>query len=556
MRARTAWGVLVLACVMGSPATAAWRVAAPAARIKSEGGPLPGGWNLWSQGEVGDFVRVARDGSYLLTVVAGGTPAFGVWPRMAVVVDGEEVAVTNAAGALREHAFPVSLRAGDHRVTVAFLNDAVGPDGEDRNLHVGSLAVSAAAGLPEPEAGEPGRWEADRRGAEAAAEEQELTAARAAIERYRKSDVVLRVRDAQGRPAGDVPVTVTQTAQAFRFGCNIYMFDRFGSARENELYRERFRGLFNYATVGFYWRSYESERGNPQYAYTDAVVAWCRTNGIAMKGHPLLWNNEHGTPPWVQGRPDAALMQARVEAIIGRYHDAIDSWEVVNEPAHLPGLAIDDPYRWARAADPRACLIVNDFQVLADGCPAFFSLLQAAQRNGVPFDGIGIQAHEPRTLRFPLARVRRVLDRYATLGQGLHITEFTPASSGDPVTGSHWGARWDEAEQAAYAERFYTVCFAHPAVRAITWWDLCDRGAWLNGGGLLRADLSPKPAYTALERLVRETWRTRAEGRTDGNGSFAFRGFHGTYAVRAAGGAPVTVSVTADGPREVEVRPN
>jgi hypothetical protein len=44
--------------------------------------------------------------------------------------------------------------------------------------------------------------------------------------------------------------------------------------------------------------------------------------------------------------------------------------------------------------------------VLADGCAGFSRLLSAAKQNDVPFDGIGIQAHEPRTMRFPMDRVR------------------------------------------------------------------------------------------------------------------------------------------------------
>ena len=84
--------------------------------------------------------------------------------------------------------------------------------------------------------------------------------------------------------------------------------------------------------------------------------------------------------------------------------------------------------------------------------------------DGVPFDGIGIQAHEPRTERFPLDRVRAVLDHYATLGKDLHITEFTPTSAGAPMTARRVGV-WDEAAQADYAVKFYRVAFAHPSVR-------------------------------------------------------------------------------------------
>ena len=150
----------------------------------------------------------------------------------------------------------------------------------------------------------------------------------------------------------------------------------------------------------------------------------------------------------------------------------------------------------------------------------------------MPFDGIGIQAHEPRTMRFPLDRVQEILDQYATLGKELHITEFTPTSGGQKITGSHREGVWDEAAQADYAVKFYRVCFAHPAMRAITWWDLCDQGSWLPGGGMLRADMSPKPVYEQLKRLIHEEWTTRLAGTTDPSGRFALRGFHGDYGVK------------------------
>ena len=222
-----------------------------------------------------------------------------------------------------------------------------------------------------------------------------------------------------------------------------------------------------------------------------------------------------------------------MQDIIGRYRGKIEFWEVVNEPSHLAEPKIDEPYRWARQADPRACLIVNDYFVLADSGPGFFKLLTTAKQNGVPFDGIGIQAHEPRTMRFPLDRVQEILDQYATLGKGLNITEFTPTSGKQKITDSHLEGVWDEAAQADYAVKFYRVCFAHPAMKAITWWDLSDQGSWLPGGGMLRSDMSPKPVYEQLKRLIHEEWTTRLDATTDAGGRLAFRGFCGTYRLTA-----------------------
>src|SRR5689334_20510686 len=126
------------------------------------------------------------------------------------------------------------------------------------------------------------------------------------------------------------------------------------------------------------------------------------------------------------------------------------------------------------------------------------------------------------------------------LALGLHITEFTPASAGQPMTGSPSNGIWDEAAQADYAAQFYRVCFAHPSVVAITWWDLCDAHSWLKGGGMLRADLTPKPVYEALRNLTHTQWHTRVEGATDDTGRFTFRGFFGDYEIHVLNQRPST----------------
>jgi hypothetical protein len=93
-------------------------------------------------------------------------------------------------------------------------------------------------------------------------------------------------------------------------------------------------------------------------------------------------------------------------------------------------------------------------------------------------------------------------------------------------------------------------------MRGITWWDLCDQGSWLPGGGMLRADMSPKPVYEQLQRLIHDEWTTRATGTTDDDGRFACRGFFGKY--RLVIHAPDRraereVRLTPDGPAEISV---
>jgi GH35 family endo-1,4-beta-xylanase len=326
-------------------------------------------------------------------------------------------------------------------------------------------------------------------------------------------------------------VKVELVRHEFLFGCNIYMFDQFDAPARNDEYKRRFEELFNYATTGLYWRSYEPERGKPDYPFTDKVAAWCGERGIRMKGHPLLWGNEAGIPTWSRGQPPPDVQRQRVIDIMNRYRGKIDFWEVVNEPILQAEPKIDEPYRWARQADPSAYLIVNEAFVLSDGGPRFFDLLREAIQKDVPFNGIGIQAHEPAGAWFPLDRMQKTLDKYASLGKELHITEFSPTSGGEKITCSYRQGIWDEALQAEYAVKFYRIAFGHPATRAITWWDFSDRGSWRKGGGMLHADLSPKPVYNELKRLVHQQWHTETSGRTDAAGRFEFRGFFGDYRV-------------------------
>jgi endo-1,4-beta-xylanase len=534
-------------------APAATVIEAEKAAVRTEGGPNPGGgWNLWSNGRVGQSVVATAAGKYQVVIRAWGSPAGGVWPEMALLVDGLAAGTVTVGSAERaDYRFEVDLTPGAHEIAADFLNDAV-IGKEDRNLYLVGITIVPPAGGAPPVL-------ADEKDLFAAAEKREneiVAATQPAIEKNRKSDAIILVVDSAGKSIPQARVIITQTAHEFLFGCNIYGFDQSGSESNNAAYKQRFADMFNYATAGFYWRWYEPERGKPNYAYTDKVVAWCAERGIRLKGHPLLWGDEAGVPPWSSGQPSPEIQRQRVSDIMNRYHGQIAFWEVVNEPSHLAEPKIDDPYRWARQIDPAACLIVNDYMVMADAAPGFHRLLTAAKANGVPFDGIGIQAHEPRTMRFPLDRVQTVLDRYASLGKELHITEFTPASGGDKITGSHRSGVWDEAAQADYAVKFYRVCFAHPSVRAITWWDLSDQNSWRPGGGMLRKDMTPKPVYEQLHRLIHQEWQTSLSGATDATGRFAFRGYRGAYRVAIqAGGATASrqFQLTRDSAPEITV---
>jgi len=79
------------------------------------------------------------------------------------------------------------------------------------------------------------------------------------------------------------------------------------------------------------------------------------------------------------------------------------------------------------------------------------------------------------------------------------------------------------------------MLFSHPAVQAITWWDFSDFRAWQGApAGLLRRDMTPKPAYEELLRLIKGKWWTRSVLHSSAEGSASFRGFLGDYEVSVA----------------------
>lgn len=398
-----------------------------------------------------------------------------------------------------------------------------------------------------------------------AQDEQLLATAKERIEGHRKGDVTFIVRTPDGKPVRNAKVTLTQTRHAFLFGCNIFRWGRIPDPKREELYRERFAAIFNYATLPFYWAPYEWVRGKPNHEYIDKVVEWCLQHGITCKGHPLVWDSPASSPQWL---PDdfaeiEKLSTGRVREIVKRFAGRIDIWDVVNEPTHLSprspnktkmaawGMAIGPVaytalhLKVAREANPKATLLVNDYRT----DEAYRKILQQLKdENGRwLFDVIGIQSHMHGGV-WSVQRTWGVCERFAQLGLPLHFTETTIVS-GSPIGFGRWGQTTPEGEerQAEATVRFYTLLFSHPAVEAITWWDFSDDGAWMGApAGWLRRDMSPKPVYERMLELIKGEWWTKAEGITDKEGKWQVKAFYGEHelSIHTQDGHKVTQKIT------------
>lgn len=401
---------------------------------------------------------------------------------------------------------------------------------------------------------------------------------REGIEAHRKGDARIRITDGEGRPLSGAEITYRQRSHAFGFGANLFMLDEFEEPEKNRAYRALFPSVLNLATLPFYWKDQEPERGHFRYAAkspriyrrppADLCLDFCREAGIEPKAHCL--NYDYFRPTWLR---DATVeehkraLETRFCQLAERYGAAIPSWEVTNETFNVPfARELLDPaysafyreadfvewsYRLAKEYFPSNRLIINDHTDF--GCmrspdgdffgtrsPYYMQIERILEDRASKLDSVGFQYHcfvsekeEPRIAktRYNPLHLFDVLDTYARLGRKLQITEMTVSALGADAEG--------EEVQAELVRNLYRIFFSHPAMEAVIYWNLIDGYAYGKPGdmtegenrfygGLLRFDFSEKPAWRVLRQLINEEWHTEGNLCTK-EGEAVFRGFYGDY---------------------------
>jgi len=276
--------------------------------------------------------------------------------------------------------------------------------------------------------------------------------------------------------------------------------------------------------------------GDDDYGSADAVAGFAVESGMALRGHNLLWYFR--TPHWFFTLPSREAKERavveRIKTLVGRYRGIVHSWDVVNEPiepqdgradglrkavfldALGPGY-LDLAYRLARETDPKARLVVNEYNVELDTPEhearriVLLDLLRHMQKAGTPVDAVGIQAHLTAVGGPPFSaeRLRRFLADIAALGLTIQITELDATDENAPAD----IAVRDHLVADAY-RRFLDAALDEKAVKMVVTWGLSDRHSWIvrhetneakwRKDGLpsqplpFDADLHAKPVFTAM----------------------------------------------------------
>ena len=398
---------------------------------------------------------------------------------------------------------------------------------------------------------------------------------------HRRAQACLRIRNPDGTPAAKCSVQIDQVSHQFLFGCGAFDFVDMMKTRNPMKFaflEERlckWLRLFNYATLPFYWGSYEYAEGKTAYTETMKAARWLRDYGVTVKGHPLCWHDI--CPPWLLKYDDEEILRrqlARVHREVSAYRGVVDIWDVMNEVLVMPVYVRDDNavtrlcrekgriglarevFLAARESNPHAVLLINDYKT----SPMYEHLLEDFLGAGIPIGAIGIQSHQHKGY-WGAEKLSAVLERFSRFGLPIHFTENTLISGelmpSSVVDLNDWHVdSWPstpegEERQARELTEMANILFRHPLVEAFTTWKFSD-GGWLGAPcGLIREDNSEKPAYHAMEKLIHGDWETHETLMTDENGCLSFIGFKGAYTIRAG---KETACFSLDSPADISLQ--
>jgi len=242
------------------------------------------------------------------------------------------------------------------------------------------------------------------------------------------------------------------------------------------------------------------------------MIDFAEANGMAMRGHTLLWHKTQYFPKWLNEHDFGASPVKEAEKILGThirtlcklYAGRITSFDVVNETVEEGSGALrtsslskafggteamlDFAYHTAREHAPGVELTYNDYMSWEPGNEGHrygvLKLLEGLRKRGVPCDTLGVQSHigltDGGTVGALVGRQekpwRTFLDTAVQLGYKLAITEF---DVNDKVLPTDTKVR--DGIVANYAAAYLEIMFSYPQLRDVLAWGMCDRFTWLNG---------------------------------------------------------------------------
>ena len=488
-------------------------------QIKSTGAKIDsGGWNIWSNGYIGSWLKFQEAGEFSIKINAGGTKAAKQFPKMQLLIDIQPVSTWNLTDTKAKDYFAkVKISAGSHLMQIAFLNDYY-KLAEDRNLYVYKVTITPTGDYIEPKIVKAPDWKKE---------------ANERIEKIRKGELTVKVVDESGTPVKEAKVEIIQKKHDFGFGTALtyrMLTGRYANTDAAKKYKEIVKEYFNCAVHenAMKWRQLERVQNKPDYTNADAMFDWCKENEIKMRGHCLLWASPRCVPAWLKKLPKDKQREAtlkRIEHCVTHFKGKIEEFDVNNEMIanHYFKDVLGEDFRVemfkaTKKANPKSRLFLNDYGVLAGyHLDKYCKQIEWFLKKKAPVDCIGCQGHFGRMPS--MMSIWFALQRLAKYKLPIKITEFDVNTK-------------DEKYKAKALEDFYRICFSHQSVEGILMWGFWKRAHWKPDAAIFDKDFKPLPAAKAYKKLIFEEWWSKVEGKTNEAGVFKTRVFFGEYEIR------------------------
>ena len=271
----------------------------------------------------------------------------------------------------------------------------------------------------------------------------------------------------------------------------------------------------------------------------DSIVQFGLDHKIKVRGHCLVWHAQ--TPRWlfkdstgntVTKELLLSRLKSHINTVVSRYRGKVYAWDVVNEAiaddtstfrkSPLYNIAgedfIEQAFRYAHAADPKAVLFYNDYNTEN---PAkrdkIYRVLKNLLAKGVPIHGVGLQAHW--SVNNPSrSELEKSIELFSSLGLQIQFTEldvsvYSGRQGGQLITGEKganptvFTPEMEQQQLEKYQMIFEVFRRYKKNITGVTFWNLSDRYSWLDGRGrknfplLFDANLEPKKAYYEVTRF-------------------------------------------------------
>lgn len=262
----------------------------------------------------------------------------------------------------------------------------------------------------------------------------------------------------------------------------------------------------------------------------DAIMQFAQANNQKVRGHTLCWHISNAK--WMKtlnAHDLETVLRDYIQTTVDRYKGQCYAWDVVSEAITDRGLPrpsiwkkieafIPKCFQWAHEADPDAQLLYSDYRPhRIFRWNAICKMVSELKQAGIPIHGVGFQVHQDvfRVLGLSALRIAPLAKQLQRQGIAAHVAEVSIPIY--PPTQQLPDAAKYELQAKAYGQLLETALDA--GCESFTVWGASDRYAFYipprrdphSTPCIMDVDHQPKPAYTALQRVLQTRFSPIAE---------------------------------------------